>query len=170
MVFTYPIATYGAEAWIYTAQVKARLCSWYNRKMRTVCGVNLRDGHRSAELREWLGAKDIETLLRVRRLRCQGHTARLPDDRLPKIAMWGTDEFGQAGDRGRASTLRKQWREDLASVGATLGDCADRERWKEIITKDPVPKARAAPHVARAIRIQARGRRRSGRTPLMHAW
>ncbi len=164
------MATCGPECWVHTPAVVARIQTWRNGKIRAMCGVTLRDGIRTAELRRRLGAKDIHDLLRIRRLRYQGHVARLPDDRPAKVAMWSADEFSRPGRLARPQTTRRQWKEDLESIGATLADCQDRDSWRGAIHRDPQPRASRATVVAREIRVLARGRVRSGTTPLMDLW
>ena len=166
MSYVYPIATWACEVWPYPKNVKDRLHTWYNRKMRSVCRVTLWDRHRMADVRSWLGARDIHETMRDRRLRYQGHVARYPDDRYVKITTWGTNEYRPTAETyGSAKSLRRQWNEDLRSTGATLEDCQNREAWKEIIARPPLPVRNPSQHQPAPIRAQAKaaGRIRSVR-------
>jgi hypothetical protein len=124
--------------------------AWHHRKIRAICGVNLRDGDHTAEPREWLGAKDVEALEERWGAQASGTHRR--------AAARPTPENHDAGRSGTFRTSRKRRRGDLACTSAALEALADRERWRETVAADPAPEPRTAPRAARAMRTRAGGR------------
>ena len=87
------VLLYGSESWTPLRRHLKRLDSFHHRCIRTVLGITKRqqrEEHISLEaLRErWDDVETITTKLQKRRLEWLGHLARMPDCRMPKIALF----------------------------------------------------------------------------------
>ena len=87
------VLLYGSESWTPLRRHLKRLDSFHHRCIRTVLGITKRQQrgeHISLEaLRErWDDVETITTKLQKRRLEWLGHLARMPDCRMPKIALF----------------------------------------------------------------------------------
>ena len=88
------VLLYGSECWVPLRRDLKRLNSFHHRCVRTVLGItNQRQWEErisSVVVREqWGDVETIETKLMKRRLEWLGHFARMKDDRLPEICLFG---------------------------------------------------------------------------------
>ena len=124
------IATYGAEVWETTEQMKKKLLAMEMGYWRRCCKVTLRDRVRNDEIRERMGiGLSIIDTIESKRLRWYGHLRRMGDDRWPRrIFEWNPI---QRRKRGRPRT---RWKDGVeASMGQRdleEDDWLDRRKWK----------------------------------------
>ena len=88
------ILLYGAETWAAKEDIIRKIESFHNRCMRCMLGVSRieqRIRHlTSAQIRTMFGMEtSMRDLLSVRRLRWLGHLARMADDRILKMLLFG---------------------------------------------------------------------------------
>ena len=83
-----PILTYGHESWVMTERVRSQVQASEMRFLRRIEGVTLFNKVRSSEIRKSLNIEPL--LLRIERsqLRWFGHVRRMPQERLPKQALF----------------------------------------------------------------------------------
>ena len=89
--------------------------------LRKICKVSLKDKINNDLILGWCNVAKVSNIVSHRRLRWLGHLARMPNERLPKIVLFGHMDGIASGLRGRA---RKQWvdyvREDLQFADLSL--------------------------------------------------
>ena len=97
-----------------------------------MCGIKLKDGLPSKELRERLGVDDIALILQQNRLRWYGHVLRKDDDDCVKKCM----EYEVEGSRPRGRpkrTWKEVVREDCQARKLNKEDAVDRCKWRKVI-------------------------------------
>ena len=102
------------------------------RMVRWMCGIKLKDGLPSKELRERLGIDDIALVLQQNRLRWYGHVLQKDDDWVKKCM-----EYEVEGPRPRVRPKRT-WREvflseDCQARKMNKEDAIDRCKWRKMI-------------------------------------
>ena len=118
---------HASETWALSAAAFNRLRRNDRAMIRWMCSVSTMDEVSSNELLTRLGIKDIEMVLRSRRLRWFGHVER---------SVGGINKARQiqvAGNKGRGR-LRKTWdetvRRDREALGVLQVHPYDRRAWK----------------------------------------
>ena len=131
------VLLYGSETWSLTARLGQVLAVCDRKMLRRIVGVRWEDGVQNSEVAERCGLKEIEQVLRERRLRWYGHVARAEEGRVLREIQ----EMEVAGRRPRGRP-RKRWmdvvQEDLCQIGATEDAPADRRSWRRTI-RGPTP-------------------------------
>jgi hypothetical protein len=90
---------YGSETWPMKAEHESKLQTNDMRMIRWICGMSLRDKHKSAKLRSRLGVKAIGEVCRRNRLTWFEHVQRkVDDDWVRRCTMM---EVGGRRSRGR---------------------------------------------------------------------
>ena len=145
------VLLYACETWTVWFQMRLRLESFHMRCLRKICRVSRWDqqvkGISNEHIRGFLGVPTIMDLIHQARLRWMGHLARMPNDRLPKQALFsflpqdlGTHRLPglQGGKR-----LRDAFADSLKVAGFPLAG------WMQLaINDDGVPWKRATRLVA----------------------
>ena len=82
----------------------------------------------------------VEQVLMRNTLKWVGHVARMPPDRLPKIALWG--QWAEGGNRGSHATLHTQWIKQALQQAEIhemdwfrLAQNADATQWASLLNK-----------------------------------
>ena len=108
-----PVLLYGAESWALTQHLAQQLRSFDRRMLRYMTGVSLSDRVDSAEVAGRCGLKQLEVVLRERRLRWFGHVKRRTEEepihRVLNVAVEGPRP------RGRP---RRSWLQTIQEEGA----------------------------------------------------
>jgi len=117
---------HGRETWPVRKENVVALQRAEMRMVRWMCGVKLKDGFPSKELRERLGIDDITLVLQQNKLQWYGHVLQKENDDLVKKCM----EYELKGPRPRGRTKRI-WTEIVGK------DCharkLDRRKWRKLI-------------------------------------
>ena len=120
------VLLYGSECWMLLRKHHKRLNAFHHRCIRTILGITSqqqRELHITSEMtRELWG--DLETAtakVTKRPLELLGHVARMPNQRIPKMALfcWQPEPRTPGGPRKR---WRDQIRQDLKAVGVLEED------------------------------------------------
>ncbi len=131
--------------------MERRLCTFYNRCLRTIIGINLGDRMSNLQLLQIIGQPNLEDILRRNRLRWFGHVNRMMNED-DKPALIKKIMFSFYGDSKRPRNVGtcKKWedriKDDLDNLNirnwrrATL----DRDTWRKTINqytlaKPPAP-------------------------------
>lgn len=132
------ILLYGAETWTTYAHHLRKLNSFHMRCLRQILKITWQDKVTNTEVLERTGSMSLTTIIKHRRLRWLGHTARMSNHRLPKAILYGELEEGKR-ERGRPK-LRfldacKQDMKDLNIDKDKWEDtAASRPAWREALT------------------------------------
>ena len=128
---------YGSEAWSIYAEQITRLNTFHLRNSRRTLEVSWRDTVSNEEVLRRCGCDSMHTILTTRRLRWFGHVCRLPDNRLPKVALFSETASGSR-PRGRLILrFQDRVRDDLQHCGVLVNGveraCAERNGWRKIV-------------------------------------
>ena len=128
------VMLYGSETWPLTQHMEKSLISCDRRMLRYMAGVRLQDHVPSSAVAERCGLRQINDVLRIRRLRWYGHVRRREDgEALATIRDWTVD-----GRRPRGRP-RKSWmdnvKDDMRVLNITDEIARDRERWRSAIAR-----------------------------------
>ena len=107
-----PILTYGHESWVMTERMRSQVQASEMRFLRRIEGVTLFNKVRSSEIRK---SRNIEPLLlQIERsqLRWFGHVSRMPQERLPKQAL-----FAKANGKRPVGRPRTRWTDHIEDLG-----------------------------------------------------
>lgn len=128
-----PVLTYGCESWVLSERQKSKLQACEMRYLRRAEGVTKRDRIRNEEIRNRLGAEQLQRKIERHQLRWFGHLVRMNGTRRVKV-LWemGTD---RRRTRGRA---RNSWNGEVAKALEKKGSnwtlarrvALDRNRWR----------------------------------------
>ena len=122
------VMTYGSETWATKAECEQKLERAERRMVRWMCGVSLRDQHRSADLRKRLGLEEIGAVTRRNRLRWYGHVVRKEEDWVKRVWKW------QVAGRNTRGRPRKAWdAEDCRRLNLDPEDARNRPKWRASI-------------------------------------
>ena len=107
---------YGSECWTTLKKHTKKLNTFHHRCIRTILGISNKqqwdERISSTEVRRrWGNEETVEEKIRRRRLEWLGHVARMPDNRIPKSALFG-------------------WLPQPRPPGGP------RRRWKDVIRRD----------------------------------
>ena len=130
---------YGSECWTPLRKHYRKLNAFHHRCIRTIMGISNRQQWiqriSMSEIRRRWG--DLETAvdkITKRRLEWLGHVARMPDERIPKSAMFGwlPQPRPRCGPRKRRRDVIKK---DLAEIDVDEKEwykeaCRSREEWR----------------------------------------
>src|SRR6218665_1037793 len=118
-----------------TVANRKRLEAAHHRWLRRILHVSWRDKITNKSIRERTGQKDMENIIRKRRLRWRGHVWRMDKDRRAnQILHWFSD------GRKRRGIPRKNWTEtvknDLRGLEIIMGEGGvDRVEWRRCIAR-----------------------------------
>ena len=129
---------YGSETWTPLSRQLQRMQSFHNGCVRAILGVSRyqqwEERIQMGELHQKFGMQEtIESLIRRRRLRWLGHTARMEEQRMPRQLLQGRP---QDGARPRCKPKRRwldQVTEDMENLQLldSWGDVAqNRQEWR----------------------------------------
>lgn len=123
------VMMYGSETWAMKVEDMQRLERAEKMMMRWMCGVTLKDGKTSEELRERLGVVSVSTRVRQGRLRWFGHVERRDESEWVSACR----DLLVAGEKGRGRA-RKTWKEcvadDMRKMKLRREDAQDRGLWR----------------------------------------
>ena len=126
------VMMYGSETWAMKVEDMQRLERAEKMMMRWMCGVTLKDGKTSEEIRERLGVVSVSKRVRQNRLRWFGHVERKDEDDWVSACR----DLSVAGEKGRGRG-RKTWKEcvssDMRKMELRREDAQDRVLWKNSI-------------------------------------
>ena len=127
---------YEAESWNVSKSHTQQLHAFHMSCLRRIVGITRLERVSNAEVLRRCGQQQMQTLLRIYRLRWLGHLGRMEDTRLPKKML-----FGKLAGRLPKGRPRKRWQaltaEDLRHT--KLGHkswhvkCKDREYWNGLV-------------------------------------
>jgi len=134
------VMLYGSETWAMKVEDMTRLERTERMMVRWMCGVSLRDGKSSEELRKRLGIEGVADMVTRGRLRWFGHVERkLEDDWVSKCR-----NLESKGVRG-VGRGRKTWdecvRADMVRLGLCNVDAQDRASWRRGILGNRLTRA-----------------------------
>ena len=86
--FFVPILFYGHEFWVLTERVRSQVQASEMRILRRIEGVTLFNKVRSSEIRKSLNIERLLFQIERSQLRWFGHVSRMPQERLPKQALF----------------------------------------------------------------------------------
>jgi sorting nexin-29 len=157
-----PHFLYGCETWNCSSSHLNSLEVAHSSCLRRILGVGLRARHTMDHVRKLCCTDPVRLMIVKRTFQWLGHVARMPETRLPKIAL-NCYIAGGVRSRGRPRRVfRQTYNEMLSSVGVAdptnwLADMDDRARdrraWREVVNDfilEPPP--RPAPR--RSSRLQ----------------
>ena len=125
------VMMYGSKIWAMKVEDMQRL-QRAEKMIRWMCGVTLKDGKTSEELRERLGVVSVSKRVRQNRLRWFGHVERKDEDDWVSACR----DLSVAGEKGRGRG-RKTWKEcvadDMRKMELRREDAQDRVLWKNSI-------------------------------------
>ena len=116
-----PVLLYGCECWTLMRKNLNRLNAFHHRCIRTMLGTTRNQQWEqhitSTRMRDlWGDQETLDTKIAKRRLEWLGHVARMPDHRMPKMAL-----FGWLQKTRPPGGPRKRWRDvirkDLQAIG-----------------------------------------------------
>lgn len=124
------VATYGAEVWDMTQQLKNKLKAMEMTFWRRSCKLTLLDRVRNEEIRTRMGVStSIIDTIEAKGLRWYGHVRRMDEKRWPKRMLEWIPP--QRRKRGRPkNTWKKGIEEAMQERGLQEGDWQDRTLWK----------------------------------------
>lgn len=130
------VLLYGSECWRVTQKDMGKVEVFHNKCLRRICNIYWPNKVTNTDLYERTGCYSIVQEITKRRFRWLGHTLRMPQDEIPKVALRWTPPGKRK--RGRPKTT---WRRtvvaELESVGLTWGEATaaarDRVRWRGIV-------------------------------------
>jgi len=136
-----PVVLYGCETWSLTLREERRLRAFENRVLKRVFGLK-RDEVTgewrkldNEELNDLYSLPNIVRVIKSRRMRWEGHVARMGEDRGVHRVLVGKPE----GKRplGRPKCRWEDIKMDLQEVGGGRGDwmelAQDRDRWWALV-------------------------------------
>ena len=145
------VLLYARETWTVWFQMRLRLEAFHMRCLRKICRVSRWDqqtkGISNDQIRGFLGVPSIMSLIHQARLRWMGHLARMPNDRLPKQALFSflPQDVGVHRDPGLqgGKRLRDAFADSLKVAGIPLTG------WTQLANEDGgVPWKRATRMIA----------------------
>ncbi len=120
---------YGSETWAMKVEDIQRLERAEKMMIRWMCGVTLKDGITSEELRQWLAVVSVSNRVRQGRLRWFGHVERKDEGDWVSACR----DMSVAGERGRGRS-RKTWKEciadDMRKMKLRREDAQDHVLWR----------------------------------------
>jgi len=125
------VMMYGSKIWAMKVEDMQRL-QRAKKMIRWMCGVTLKDGKTSEELRERLDVVSVSKRVRQNRLRWFGHVERKDEDDWVSACR----DLSVAGEKGRGRR-RTTWKEcvadDMRKMELRREDAQDRVLWKNSI-------------------------------------
>ena len=127
------VLLYGSECWRAVQNEMKKLNSFHNKCLREICRIFWPNKISNLDLYEKTDEKDIETQIRIRRLRWLGHVLRMNFTRNPKKCL----RWNPPGKRSRGrqrTTWRRSIEMELKMMDKTWGQAEqlakDRNAWR----------------------------------------
>ena len=128
------ILLYGSESWTPYRHHINQLDVFHKSCLRSICGLSLRDKVSNAELFTKCKISGIESFLIRSQLRWAGHVLRMPDDRIPKIAMYSQLQGGKRNVGRPWLRYKDKLKSNLAAVNIPYrsleDEVSDRKGWR----------------------------------------
>ena len=125
---------YGSESWTPYARQIRTLEAWHIKNLRSILGITWRDRITHEEIFRRTGSVSLENYLSRRQLRWLGHVIRMPDDRLPKQALYGQLTVGERSSGGQKKRHKDHMKKVLRKFDLapeSLEELAsDRSQWR----------------------------------------
>jgi hypothetical protein len=141
-----PVLMYGSETWPMRADDLRKLSVFDHRCLRSIAKVQWEHRTSNAELRQMVFGKknspSIDQLIMLHRLRWLGHVLRMPDDRLPRRAVFAQPCVEWKRPRGGQVMTWQRNMKALTSQLSRVGNCRlpgwgprdDSHKWLETLT------------------------------------
>ena len=130
------VILHGCETWAVKEEDMMRLERADRAMIRWICGISFKDRIPSSELRNRLGLRSIDDLMRDKRLRWYGHVERSDGAWIDKCRKLPKVEGG-----GKVGRPPKSWNEvlknDFRVRGVSPSWAEDRDRWRAACRGDP---------------------------------
>ena len=129
-----PIVTYGAETWTLTKSVSARLAVFERKVLRRILGAVKQGDNWRIRYNSELYEINLETYVKLTRLRWLGHVVRMDNNRRVKIIHNGMPEGTRT--RGRP---RQRWMDNVMTDVREFGilnwkeKASNRDEWKRVL-------------------------------------
>ena len=118
------VMLYGSECWRITDTEILKLETFHRKCLRHILNIWWPNVITNSELYEKSKTVSVKAEIEKRRLRLLGHILRMPNHRVPKIALKWTPATGKRS-RGRPKcTWRRTIERDLKARGLTMGEAA----------------------------------------------
>ena len=132
-----PSLLYASETWTVYSRHARQLNSFHMRCLRNLLHVKWQDKVPDTEVLQRAQMESIYATLKRSQLRWAGHVHRMPDERLPKILLYGDLKEGKRSQGGQKKCFKD-------SLKATLKRCAintetwetsakDRSAWRTVV-------------------------------------
>ena len=132
-----PTLLYGAESWVLHKRHLHSLECFHQRCLRNLLNIRWYNRITNNEVFSRSKTTSIEATLHKTRLRWAGHVSRMPEHRLPKIAMFGELEQGKRNRGSPRKTYRAQLKNTLQACNLNLKNwtqnASDRGKWRKLI-------------------------------------
>lgn len=130
------VLLYGSESWTPYRHHINQLDVFHKSCLRAICGLSLRDKVSNAELFTRCKISGIESFLIQSQLRWAGHVLRMPDDRIPKIAMYSQLEGGKRNVGRPWLRYKDKLKSNLSAVNIPYrsleDEMSDRIGWRSM--------------------------------------
>ena len=126
------VLLYASETWPVKVEDVDRIIRNDNIMVRWICSVKLSERKSMDNLRNMLGIRNIDVLLRYNRLRWYGHTLRMNDSAWPKKIM-NYDINGVTPRGGQKKRWIHNINKDLQKFNLSQNDAKDRAKWRKTI-------------------------------------
>lgn len=129
-----PIVTYGAETWTLTKSVSARLAVFERKVLRRILGAVKQGDNWRIRYNSELYEINLETYVKLTRLRWLGHVVRMDNNRRVKMIHNGMPEGTRT--RGRP---RQRWMDNVMTDVREFGilnwkeKASNRDEWKRVL-------------------------------------
>ena len=127
---------YGSESWKMTQAICQKLNAFQNRCLRRILKIFWPQTISNAELRAVTNTNDITTEVKRRRWTWIGHSLRLPQKAIPRVALHWTPDGKR--NRGRPKetwrrTVSKELKDNNFTWGTLQHVCQDRTAWRSLV-------------------------------------
>ncbi len=129
------VLLYGSETWKLTKQQSKRLNSWQNRCLRKILRIFWPQTITNVELYNQTRQEPLNNYIKRRRWKWIGHILRMPQAKIPSVALTWAPEGKRKRGRPRM-TWRRMVEEERTQAGwacwsQARTDAADRLGWRK---------------------------------------
>ena len=134
-----PTALYASETWKISAKARQKINAFHQRCLRRIMKIRYMDRVTNEEVLRRCGMSSLHVIVARRRLRLAGHILRMPQHRIPRVAMsWIPPGAKRARGRPR-NTWRSTFENDLRIMNASRDQAEeiakDRQQWKVFVAR-----------------------------------
>jgi hypothetical protein len=134
-----PVLLYAGETWtVYRRHVR-KLNHFHTTCLRKVMNIRWQDKIPDTTVLDRADTPSIDTILMQSQIRWAGHVVRMPDNRLPKILLYGEMRIGTRSQGGQKKRYKDSLKTSLKAFDinhTTWEDAAqDRATWRSIVKK-----------------------------------